>query len=87
MAGRKSAKTVQTKMYNYPTKIFDENTNEQGQKMFNLQITVAALMTLGISIGEAKRIYLQLEEIARKSPQLNRYDILLAMAQKIAVIL
>ena len=74
-------------MYNYPTKIFDENTNEQGQKMFNLQITVAALMTLGISIGEAKRIYLQLEEIARKSPQLNRYDILLAMAQKIAVIL
>lgn len=87
MAGRKSAKTVQTKMYNYPTKIFAENTNEQGQKMFNLQITVAALMTLGISIGEAKRIYLQLEEIARKSPQLNRYDILLAMAQKIAVIL
>lgn len=74
-------------MYNYPTKIFAENTNEQGQKMFNLQITVAALMTLGISIGEAKRIYLQLEEIARKSPQLNRYDILLAMAQKIAVIL
>lgn len=87
MAGRKSAKTVQTKMYNYPTKIFAENTNEQGQKMSNLQITVAALMTLGISIGEAKRIYLQLEEIVRKSPQLNRYDILLAMAQKIAVIL
>lgn len=74
-------------MYNYPTKIFAENTNEQGQKMSNLQITVAALMTLGISIGEAKRIYLQLEEIVRKSPQLNRYDILLAMAQKIAVIL
>lgn len=87
MAGRKSAKTVQTKMYNYPTKIFAENTNEQGQKMSNLQITVAALMTLGISIGEAKRIYLQLEEVVRKSPQLNRYDILLAMAQKIAVIL
>ena len=74
-------------MYNYPTKIFAENTNEQGQKMSNLQITVAALMTLGISIGEVKRIYLQLEEIVRKSPPLTRYDILLAMAQKIAVIL
>ncbi len=74
-------------MYNYPNKIFAENPHQTGQKMSNLQMTIAALLSTGMSVSMAKRVYLRLQQIVDESPQLNRYDILLKLAQKLAIVL
>ena len=74
------------KMHGYPEKIFDETTELKSKSEEKLQITLSALMTLGISVRKAKRIYLQLQDIVCQSPQLNRYDILIHLAEKIALL-
>ena len=55
--------------------------------MSNLQMTIAALLSTGMSVSMAKRVYLRLQQIVDESPQLNRYDILLKLAQKLAIVL
>ncbi len=74
------------KMQGYPEKIFDEITQLSSKSEEKLQITLSALMTLGISVRKAKTIYLQLQDIVCQSPRLNRYDILIHLAEKIALL-
>ncbi len=74
------------KMRGYPEKIFDENAVPQSNSPQKLQMTLSSLLTLGISIKRAKSIYTQLQHIVCQSPQLNRYDILIQLAEKIATL-
>lgn len=52
-----------------------------------VELSFSSLLAHGISLKLTKKVYPVVCRIAKQNPQLNRYDILIKIAQKLAILL